>query len=779
MNCFLKLKSHAFLRAVLLLMLGAETSSRANLAVNTNTPVNFFTSVADNLLQSQLGLSVTNIPLYPANYYTPSVHRLLQLAANICDASNTNYFPSVFRPIFTNSPGTNIAIIGYVEETNNTVAYLNQPLSLPEQASLVGPATTNIYGIPWVIGAKKGFPNFNEVAMTSVGQITRRLQVDKGTPAKPRANWNISEMYQIGVSNIFGVEAWNSYTNAYPGQVQIIIADDLRMTLTVTNAGSSIPVYTTNLPPLFVLGSNSLLPVNAWPGTTNTFPPSPLSFQTFWSNVVFVPDLVYQQSPPGLTTTGNAFQTISPSPPHFVLSTTNRLRFIMRDTASGRIIDYVHFDGLNSIRDLTEEARANDPFGVWRTNIVNYNSTQIPAGIKAQLQIAQGADPGDAWDKTQIGAPQGDTKIQAIDAFATFFNSSSGTTNFSSVPFSPTAKFYQSFSWQANDPLVHYTLGDLTTSFVANNPPQRVDFTQVSSFTQNILKNIGLVNARYHPWNYYPNQSSDQGFVDPAFKDPLIGSSDDWDFPAGLPLSTTWLGRVHRGTPWQTVYLKSAPVTPNAWQTWTGNSRAPDALLTQPTNDWRAVSLLASLLNTNNPHELLSVNQLNLATFSSTFSNGITVLTNIASSSLVSLLMDSNSPQTPVILDSINAIRSQQPGQYFHDVGDVLAAPELSVNSPWLNLNGSGITDLAYEIIPSQILASLRIDSVGILSQSNGQFQLQFTGFDGFSYEVQASTNLQDWFSIGIATPSNGVFTVTDPAGTSLGRRYYRSAIVP
>ena len=51
------------------------------------------------------------IPVWPTNYYTPAVHRVLQLAANIYDSGNTNryydqltpagpFFPSVFKPYF-------------------------------------------------------------------------------------------------------------------------------------------------------------------------------------------------------------------------------------------------------------------------------------------------------------------------------------------------------------------------------------------------------------------------------------------------------------------------------------------------------------------------------------------------------------------------------------------------------------------------------------------------------------------------------------------------------
>src|SRR5208283_6149016 len=74
-----------------------------------------------------------NIPIYPTNYYTPSVHRLLQLAANIYDATTnrnfnvltaTNGFPSVFRPIIRhNIASQQYLIVGYTEVLDTTLAY--------------------------------------------------------------------------------------------------------------------------------------------------------------------------------------------------------------------------------------------------------------------------------------------------------------------------------------------------------------------------------------------------------------------------------------------------------------------------------------------------------------------------------------------------------------------------------------------------------------------------------------------------------------------------------
>ena len=61
-----------------------------------------------------------------------------------------------------------------------------------------------------------------------------------------------------------------------------------------------------------------------------------------------------------------------------------------------------------------------------------------------------------------------------------------------------------------------------------------------------------------------------------ALKDPLVYSSDYWNFPTGQPLNLNWLGQVHRGTPWQTIYLKATDILTtagglNTWTNWTGD----------------------------------------------------------------------------------------------------------------------------------------------------------------------------------------------------------------
>ena len=149
--------------------------------LNTGNPLNFFTNAASHLLASQLNVNLTQIQIYPTNQYTPSVHRLLQVAANIYDATTTNFYPSVFRPLFTRDLGGNVFVTGYTNVPSvsgaNDIAF-STPFDISTISTLGGTnVLENVYGVPWIIGAKKGFPNFNKFAMQDVVQITRKLQI--------------------------------------------------------------------------------------------------------------------------------------------------------------------------------------------------------------------------------------------------------------------------------------------------------------------------------------------------------------------------------------------------------------------------------------------------------------------------------------------------------------------------------------------------------------------------------------------------------------------------
>src|ERR1017187_1052710 len=77
------------------------TTATASPTLDTGNPFGFFTNVASRLLTSQLNINLTQIQIYPTNQYTPAVHRLLQVAANVYDATSTNFYPSFFRPLFS------------------------------------------------------------------------------------------------------------------------------------------------------------------------------------------------------------------------------------------------------------------------------------------------------------------------------------------------------------------------------------------------------------------------------------------------------------------------------------------------------------------------------------------------------------------------------------------------------------------------------------------------------------------------------------------------------
>ena len=117
------------------------------------------------------------------------MHRVLQLAANLFESTTNSLYPSVYRPYFTstNVNGRTVIFISGYELVNGPIdpstlpAYFIRPLDLNNASDrstiLQAPTYVNIYGAPWVIGARKGFPNLNEVAIQSVAQLTRKLQV--------------------------------------------------------------------------------------------------------------------------------------------------------------------------------------------------------------------------------------------------------------------------------------------------------------------------------------------------------------------------------------------------------------------------------------------------------------------------------------------------------------------------------------------------------------------------------------------------------------------------
>jgi len=736
------------------------------------TPLRFFTNAVSQLLVAAQftdpqftnlvvtnanGVVVPRIPIYPTNYYAASVHRLLQLAANIGDAttnrfqlstgSNIVYAPSVFRPSFTND-GKSIFIAGYQEvfDTN----FLKDPwLDLNNQAArnaIIPPGTiktnVNVYGIPLVIGAKKGLPNFNEFLLQSDVQVSRRLQA--------RKDRTFQQAYEIGISNYFALEAWNSYTQACPMPLTMMI---------VTNQASLI-LTNENNPPFS--GPMSLAFTNIGTSFTTNFLANTWNGREFRQPLnhleIFVPDSEFHFQPPFLRRIQNGISfDLARNDfrvPNWKLIVTNRVVYalVAKDLSNTpRLVDFVNpgnmVGGMDIARALVGatnifgDNQGQDFSGIfWLTNRIAsgaVNSYTAPPsstrGITNQLYVSLNDVLTDRdWNSYSKNQIDGDEKKKAIDGFRKFMglppifypnDKSVPTETFWQVPFTPTRKLDQQLSWQVNDPLVHYTLQDLYDRFYTDTNNVQALLPRQSPPDNNIRK----VNLRYRPWGGKPGKdpSDDASARDLALKDPLITQSDDWDFPTNKFPNLGWLGRVHRGTPWQTVYLKASVEPTNNWATWSGSAGS------HPTNDWHLVGLFTTALNDNAARGLLSVNQTNSAAWSAVL-GGVSVLTNLSAkpqsgAGLVytNLFVEPASAQLAYIVSNINATRLQMPNQAFPDLGSVLASPALTTNSPYLNLSPDqtqyGIRDEVYERIPQQILSLLKEDEPYVVIYAFGQ----------------------------------------------------------
>ncbi len=740
--------------------------------------------------------SLTNIPVYVNGrfVYSSAVHRVLQLAANIYDASTNSFYPTIFRPIFEHDNLGNVFITGFTTLNNGLVpngaadSQLALPHDVPALATLspnytpitVNGAYVNVYGVPWIIGAKKGFPNFNEFSMQDVVQVTRLLQMKRLTTSSPPNATN--QMYLFGITNSLGIEFWNSYTNGYSNQVQVVVRDSLTMQMAFTN-GPLLTFVPVNPNPI-TIGLNTFTNVAVWPRRSFVLPLN--------TNVMFLPYSQYDFNNKQFDYVGNnpnpSFETIKPyafaNLPQMLLQTTNRLQAFVLDATGTHVIDYVSFGGPQSSRNLNSEIFNTNAAALsqvdYYTNLVWSTAPAAsgdPLGIDTQIGISDGSI---GYNATYWRSAPGLTGKPAdeIKGFQAFLNPNSprtpgmlyATNLVVQVPYAPCMANYEYISWQANDPLVHYLQSDLV--YTGSDPQSGSSTVQTGVHRQAItmttslplLPDLGKVNARYQPWGVLPptvgtgiaQNNYDENPYSLAFKDPLMTQSDNWDFPTNKFPTVGWLGRVHRGTPWQTVYLKATNILDdvvinsgipyrvgtNTWAVWTGNSANPvDGANSAPVQDRLLFDIFSTAPNDNATHGQLSVNVAanskdpgaGLAAWSAVFS-GMVGLTNTtvmppfhttasiqASNSWVVIqpagLAGTNSllGQLVVGINNTRASISNADGVVgaFEHVGDVLRTPQLTEQSPILNWNNvnqaqQGISDEVYEWLPQQAMSLLR-----------------------------------------------------------------------
>jgi hypothetical protein len=742
--------------------------------LHQHTGLAFFTNAAIRLLASSgYNFNITNIQIYPTNYYTPSVHRLLQLAANMYDATTTrfvdqtNQMPTVFRPVLTYGVGgkDNVYITGYVPVVTATEIVNNfdrlKDLTLLEDRRNLN-ENDLAYGVPLVIGAKKGLPNFNEFAGQTAVQVTRKLEFRRNV------NGDVSEtnqMYVVSVTNNFGLEAWNSYSNSYTRPLRLMVQAEVFGVMTndqndlVLDAVHRTGVVDTNYP------------ARTWAGYVNLNAAS-ISFRVpihpATNNYYLLTNSTYVNSTKTLVPLSEVFERNSLLPNlNLYLNLRTRFKFALIDVQTSRLVDFVSLDSVEDTLDISyvisrdsaysERARYSAdarPGSLWATNR-SKNDIKTPTyGILNQIGLGMGTitlNNEEQWRNFIQNAAYAEPREAAQERFrnAMLKNDTVGAQVFY-APFDPIRTIYSNAKWQVNDPLVHYTIGDLMLPGDTNRLELDVTF-------HSPINNLGVLNPRYQPWTKeLPAGSSSPTRFDWTVKDPLVTRSDDWDFPTNKFPNIGWLGRVHRGTPWQTVYLKSPSTDMIKWRDWTRNLLTPvnygqldtnrwgyntnysDAELTRPDRDRELFDLFTTSFSESASRGKMSINQTNMAAWSAMLS-GVLVMTNTVTDTRLTdnpLMRPTNDwmvvqpagiydqtlaptqwPQVAQMVRGMNAVRATTNFHgSFKKLGDILAVPQLTVESPFINRatqqqRERAIDDAAVERIPQQILGLLKVES--------------------------------------------------------------------
>ncbi len=540
----------------------------------------------------------TNILVWPTNDYDAAAHRVLQVAANLVDATTNSgdvypFFPTVFRPFLRRevvAGQTNIYLAGhqlhdevvpdgvkaesFVQKSNYWD--LRDPGVLEQIPTHPDPSVTQplTFGLPLVLGAKKGLPNFNELAVETSIDLVRLVQLRR--PNVHSLPNETNEFYILGITNVFAVEAWNSYQSAYPRPLTLAVEVDFDMAVLGTNqvSTSEFQIW----PPLSGPGSR---PISTNYSASLVIPPATWDGRQFqvplMTNYLFLSNSVWRptQNPRFVPApTNHFFSLATPTPnqfhiPDWTLAITNRLRYVVLD--GSRIIDYVNLDRMiwstNLIDAMTlSDQSGRDSVGSQFWNMQRVDDTAIftvpTMGAWNQLLVSMGymSVSEVIWRNYSARSHTSQERALAIDAFRRFMeglppsffpgrnNPISPNGLLAEAPFTPARRLEIKRTYEVNDPLVHFTVADISS------PLGALDILVLPGgggvFPTPRLTTIGQMNRRYTPWFERDEPIS----TNEAYRDPLITHPDAWQFSNGAILSHDWFDRIHRGTPWQTIY---------------------------------------------------------------------------------------------------------------------------------------------------------------------------------------------------------------------------------
>ena len=278
---------------------------------------------------------------------------------------------------------------------------------------------------------------------------------------------------------------------------------------------------------------------------------------------------------------------LSPLPQFELMATNNLQAYILDyDGTRYRVIDYVQLRGPLDNTNVNQVLADPDYSGRRIAFSMEHQSLSITRpltyGVYNQLDVSQ--NPNDAptsggvWRRPpdHAGFPGINTSTQSRHFLTAFFITNiyfilliavtyTNSIGWVQAPYTPSRTVYNYILWQANDPLVHCLASDLNYVNPGKIGWKQTDNTAflLPAATQN------TPGDRFQPWGQNQQMvaldSVDQNACNRTYKDPLIWCPDNWDFPTNKFPTVGWLGRVHRGTPWQTVYLKASGVDTNTW----------------------------------------------------------------------------------------------------------------------------------------------------------------------------------------------------------------------
>ncbi len=446
------------------------------------SPLEVFTNQADAALQSEFGCGITNIPIYsptnPAAGYSASIHFLLQSAADMADAATgTTNYPSVFRPLFSWQNG-DLFIAGYTCVTTDFDAQIGYGFKALNDPTIS--TNDNVWGIPWVIGTKDWIPAFNEYCYSSEILVARELLFSRHLFPNGQAITNLppqytNQFYIFSISNAFGAEAWNFGTSVLTNSMTVVFSNEISVTITNN--------YDFGTNEAFDSATN--LQIDSWPGWLGIGKLGGFIIP-FFTNTISLPVSYWSESIRQFVALGNPTNFLPSDwaqtgwPVHeWTLNITNNLIYALIDNSSGRVLDFVNLGAFGSSVNLTGTLNAYSPSpDPWVVAPAD-DDPDSPMSDGMLDQILEGIDQSPRFFYSLLGLTGG-----FPSSVATF-----------SDPYTATADLVQSCSWQAGNPMVHYTVEDLTDPRLG---PQVVVLFEPQATIPISLGNLGETNPDYN-----------------------------------------------------------------------------------------------------------------------------------------------------------------------------------------------------------------------------------------------------------------------------------------